>query len=453
MVYIYVCSIIVAGNTFQTVEFQQSLFYISVACPDCYQEIEGVYDTSLLSLNATEDEIQNLTTAAADLTPFDDRVLYYQNNISNLQAAASALVTWQNELLLIYGDVLFAVNVTLRNRINQISSSFDVLERSFTTVYVTTFTTQELVNTLMMEFQAAIDVVSRIEMEFVPSIRNHSEAIQNHSAIASDVAQRLNETRANFSAEVEDLRNATYQILALSASLLGRAADLVVVQEEIMGDIQTIVSNYSSLDSEIAIIDFNLTDLELDLINLTNRLRQKYNSQVEIPAPNEIIYLTMNATEMEAFIRGDLLNDIMNQGRQLSALNDTYAAYRSEFDDLFQEVSDLGLNVSMLLQRIQAAYREAAMILNNAQELVNDAEMIAENLESFNNSTFQIGEQVASAMSDIESVNRNATMALSEAQRLQEALRNYSDSLRIAKQVASDALNITNSSFQVHTCS
>lgn len=423
--------------------------YYSTACPKCYQDLEDVYMASLVDLDTRENDIQNLDLETSNLSPFDERILQTQNNISDLQNEATALVVRQTELLVIYDDVLFAINDTLRNRVTQINESLDSLKRVFTTVYITTFTALELMESLVMEFQTALRLVMRIESVDLPVIMNRSETIQSDSMNVSSTAQELEYILGNNSAQIEDLRNATYKILSVSASILSDADILMALQDEIRSDVDRIASTYGNLDLEFGEIDSNLTGYEVDLIILANRLRMKRSSLVEVPERDEILYLTANATEMEAFVRSDILNEIINQSNLFSTLNETYTAQRAEFEELFQEVSNLGMNVSTLLELIQSAHEEALALQENAQDLINEAEIVAENLESFDNDTFRIGRKVAEAMSDIDSINRNASTALSEAQRLEEALRNSSDSIRSAKEVANDALEIANTSFQV----
>lgn len=423
------------------------LLYCSTDCPECYQDLEDVYIASSLTLDTRENVIENLTSES--LSPFDERVLQTQNNITELQNEATALITRHGALQVMYDDLLYAINVTLRSDLTSINESLDSLKRIFTTVYITTFTAQELMQTLVMEFQTALDVVMRIESVDLPAIESHSESLQSDATNVSSTAEELDYILGNSSAQIEDLRNATYEILRLSGSILSDANTLMGLQDGIRSDVYRIASTYSDLGSQLSDIDTNLTSLEWDLITLAVRLQMKNDSLVEVPDRDTILYLTMNATEMEAFVRNSTITEIINQRREFLILNETSTSQRAEFDELFQQISNLGMNVSTLLEVIQSAYIEALAIQDSAESLIDEAEMIAENLESFDNETFMVGQQVAEAMSDIESINSNASMALSEAQRLNEVLSNTSDSIRGAKEVANEALRIANASLEV----
>lgn len=427
------------------------VYNLFLACPDCYQDIEDSYTESLTILNQAEEEIQSLTSATSNLTPFEQRVLQYQNNISDLQANASALVARQRELLVFYEEVLFAINETLRDRLTQINQSLDTLKLSFTAAYVITFTSQELMTNILSEFQMALNLVAHIELVCVPSIMQNSAAVQSNAMDVNAAARELESTRRNFSEQVEELRNATYEILTLSASILRIANQLVQVQEGLVLRVENITSTYGSLGTEIEGIRLALSVFEMNLVTITSRLRLKSESLVQIPESDVIIYLTRNASETESFVRNDVLNEIMDQSRKFSALNETYTAQRLEFEDIFQEVSRIGLNVSALLALVRESYEEAVSVSSSTQSLFATAETVASNLESFNNETFSIGSQVAAAMGDIDAINSNASMALSEARNLEDSLRNFSANLEVAKEVAFDALNATNTSFQVCT--
>lgn len=423
--------------------------FLSSACPDCYQDLEDLYSMSLLSLSVQEAEIQNLTTEVSGLVPFDDRLLQYQIDISELQTQASDLIRMQNELLVVYGDILFASNVTLRDRLTQTNSSLDDLKRRFTTVYVFTFSTQELLNVTISEFVMALELVRSIETVDLPSILERSEAILSSAIDVADVAQQVESMRNNFSAQVEELRNVTYIILSLSASVLSSAEQLLIMQQGIWADVENIASTYSSLDFDLEEVEFSLSRLELDLLTVTQRLQFLYNSLPEVPGQDEVIYLTRNATETESYIRSDIITEITSQVSQFLALNQSHAAFMAEFEQLFQQVSNLGEDASSLLQLIQAALQEATTISNDIQGLFEESEMVAENLETFNNVTFRIGDEVAEALADVDSLNQNASLALSEAQNIEEALRNLSAEIRSAKDVANTAFNISSSSFEV----
>lgn len=419
------------------------------ACPECYQDLEELYSTSLLSLSEQEGEIQNLTAAVSDLVPFDDRVVQYQMEITDLQNEASDLVRMQNELLLVYSDILLAVNVTIRDRLTQINGSLDNLRRRFTTVYIITFSAQELLNSTVSEFVMALELVRRIESMDLPSIMNGSELIQSSAMDVADIARQVEFIRANFSAQVEELRNATYEILSLSASILTSAEQLMVMQRDIWEDVENIVSTYGSLDSELGDAESVLPRLEMNLLTTTQRLRFKYDSLPEVPQQDEIRYLTRNASETESYIRSDILSEITTQADQFMTLNQSYAIYRAQFEELFQQVASIRKDVSSLLERIQAAFQQASTVAEDIENLIDDAEMVAENLENFNNVTFRVGDNVAEVLADVESINENASLALSEAQNIEQALRNLSIDIRSAKEVANTALNISTSSFQV----
>ena len=400
-------------------------------------------------MDATDSQIQNLTSKTFDQAPFDERVLQTQNNISQLQDEAMALISRQRDLLVIYDELLFAINTTLRNEVAQINGSLDVLKRVFTTVYVTTFTAQELMQSLVSEFEAALTLVMQIESIDLPVIRGHSEAIQADAMNVSVEADELDYILANSSTQIEGLRNATYEILRLSSSILTDAATLITLQDGIRSDIERIASTYGDLDSDIDELDLTLTGFEMDLIDLTNRLQMKRNTLVEVPSQDGILSLTRNANETESFVRNDIITEIVEQTNQFRQLNESYTAQRGEFEALYQEIVNLGVNVSSLLEMIQAAHSEAVAISEDAQDLVRQAEMVADNLESFDNETFEIGREVAEAVMDIDELNRNASEELVEAQRLQEELSNTSESIRSAKELANIALETANNSLEV----
>ena len=75
--------------------------------------------------------------------------------------------------------------------------------------------------------------------------------------------------------------------------------------------------------------------------------------------------------------------------------------------------------------------------------------MIAENLESFSNDTFLIEEEVAAAMEEVERINANSNRTLESVRYLEESLRESGELVRVAKDVAFNASNITASSYQV----
>ena len=425
------------------------LFHFFLACPDCYQDIEGSYNSFLQSLDAQEVQIEDLLTETADLIPFDDRLLLYQEAIYTLQEEASELLQRQDQLLVVYNTVLMAANVTLRDSVARIDGSLDVLRRTFTTVYVITFSAQELLNATISEFQMAVDLVRRIEETDIATISQSSDIIRENAMCVSTAADDAELLRANFTVEVEGLQNATYEILATSASILERAEDLVLIQDEIWAEIDDIGFTYSGLDSDLNDIDSTLSSLEIDLLTVTNRLSLKYGSLIDVPMSDDIIYLTRNVTETESFIRNDVLSEIANQIDLFMALNQTYTNQRLAFENLFQETLSLGLNISNLLELIGTAYEEANAISDDIQGLIDEAEMVAENLENFNNSTFMIADEVAEALEDVESVNEDASEALQEARVIVEALEDSSVDIRTAKEVASNALNITTESFQV----
>lgn len=429
--------------------FAMSSFITISACPKCYQDLEELYSTSLSSLSEQESETQNLTASVSDLVPFDDRLVQYEMDISDLQNEASDLVRMQNELLVVYSDILFAVNVTIRDRLAQINGSLDDLKRRFTTVYVITYSAQELLNNTISEFVMALDLVRRIEAIDLPSIMNGSELIQSNAVDVAAVARQVESTRANFSAQVEELRNATYEILRLSASILTSAEQLMEMQRGIWEDVENILTTYSSLDSEMDEIESFLPRLEMNLLTVTQRLQFKYDSLPEVPERDEIIYLTRNASETESYIRSEILSEISSQVGQLLALNQSYAMYRVEFEELSQQVSNLREEVSSLLERIRAAFQQASTVAEDINDLIDQSEMVAENLENFNNVTFRVGNEVAEALADVESINENASLALSEVRNIEEALRNLSTDIRSAKEVANTAFNISSSSFQV----
>lgn len=426
------------------------MFYTFIACPECYQDLEDVYIEASNLLDTRESEIQNIDTS--NLTPFDDRVFQTQSNISALQEEATALIARHTELQMTYDDLLFSVNVTLRASVTGANESLDSLKRIFTTVYVTTFTSQELMEALVSEFQAALDLAMRIETVYLPSIRTHSEAVQEDSLNVSSTAQELENIVNNSSAEVEALRSVTYEILNCSASLLDDIAALMGLQNQVIEGIEFIESTYGNLESEFDEINFNLTGFEMDLMNLTNQLRAKQQNtpgELMVPDRDEILYLTQNATEMEAFVRNDIISEIMNQSMQLATLNETYTSKMAEFEELFRQVTELGMNISSLLDFIQSEYAEALRIQEDAENLVSMAEMVAENLESFDNDTFRIARQVAEALSNMEDINRNSSTALAQAQEMEESLRDASESIAMAKQTANQALEIANASLEV----
>jgi chromosome segregation ATPase len=423
------------------------LNFLIPACPDCYQDLEDLYLASLTSLGAQVTLVQNLTTEVSDLAPFDDRLQQYQSDITDLQTEALDLLRMQNELMVLYDDILLASNVTLRDQLTQINGSLDDLKRRFTTVYVITFTAQELLNVTVSEFLMALELVRRIETVDLPFILNRSEVILASSIDVANVARQVESTRANFAAQVEELRNVTNMILSLSASILSSAEQLRAMQESILEDVENIVSTYSSLDSEIEEVESSVPRLELNLVSLTQRLEMLHNSLPECPGREDIVYLTRNATEAESYISSDILTEITNQARRLLALNQTNTAFMAEFQQLYQQVSNLGGKATTLLQLISAAFQESSEISDRIRDLFDQSEMVADNLENFNNVTFRVGNEVAEALADVNILNRNASMAFSEAQRIEQALRALSTEIRSAKEVAISAFNISSSSF------
>ena len=424
--------------------------FVIPACPECYQDLEDLYTTNLLSLSEQEVQFENLETQVSDLVPFDERLLQYQMEITELQTQASDLVTMQNDLLVVYGDILFAANVTVRDRLTQINGSLDDLKRLFTTVYVLTFSSQELLNVTVSEFVMALELVRRLEAVNLPLILERSEAVMSSAANVADVADRVESMRANFTAQVEELRNATYMILSLSASVLASAEQLLLMQRQIWEAVENITSTYSSLDSELEEVEASIPRLELDLLIVTRRLQILYDTLPEIPGQEEVIYLTRNATETESYVRNDILTEITSQVSQFLVLNQSHAVYVAEFEQLFEQVSSLGEEASTLLQLIRTAFQQVSTAANEIQALFRESEMVAENLEGFNNETFIIGRKVAEAMANVESLNLNASSALVEAQNIEESLRNLSAEVRNAKEVAMRAFNISSTSFEVN---
>ena len=370
--------------------------------------------------------------------------------ITELQTQASDLVAMQNDLLVVYGDILFAANVTVRDRLTQINGSLDDLKRLFTTVYVLTFSSQELLNVTVSEFVMALELVRRLEAVNLPLILERSEAVMSSAANVADVADRVESMRANFTAQVEELRNATYMILSLSASVLASAEQLLLMQRQIWEAVENITSTYSSLDSELEEVESSIPRLELDLLIVTRRLQILYDTLPEIPGQEEVIYLTRNATETESYVRNDILTEITSQVSQFLVLNQSHAVYVAEFEQLFEQVSSLGEEASTLLQLIRTAFQQVSTAANEIQALFRESEMVAENLEGFNNETFIIGRKVAEAMANVESLNLNASSALAEAQNIEESLRNLSAEIRNAKEVAIRAFNISSTSFEVN---
>lgn len=369
--------------------------------------------------------------------------------IDDLQTQASDLVTIQNDLLVVYDGILFAANVTIRDQLTQINGSLEDLKRRFTTIYVITLSSQELLNATISEFVMALELVRRIESTSLPSIMERSEVIFSSAANVAGVAEQVESLRANFTVQVEELRNTTYTILSLSASVLARAEQLLVMQRQIWEDVENITSTYGSLDSELEEAESSIPRLELDLLNVTQRLQSLYDTLPEITGQEEIIYLTRNATETESYIRSDILTEIANQASQFLTLNESHAVYMEEFEQLFEQVSNLGEDASTLFQLIQTAFQEVSNASNEIQALFREAEMVAENLEDFNNETFIVGRRVAEAMTNIEALNQNASSALAEAHNIGESLRNLSAEIRNAKEEAIRALNISSTSLEV----
>ena len=421
----------------------------SSGCPECYQDLEEVFNASLSVVNEADVSIQNLTRATSDLTPFDDRVRDYQDEITSLQSEASALIARQTEILVLYTDVLFAINDTLRNRVENINASLDVLMERFTTVYIIVLSSQELMNTTVREFQEALALVSMIETRTVPMLRNLSDTIRSNSAYVGDVARMLESTLSSFSAQVESLQRSTDEILALTNSILSTADQIAAIQQDLIAEVENITQTYSSLDSDLNSIDYTLSSFEMRLLMVNSRIQTKQNSLVEVPDGRNITYLHANASQTESFVRNEVINEIMNQSNRFALLNSTYSTHRLEADAVIQQVSKLGANVSRLLESIQTALDEASSLFDSSQQLINEAEIVAENLESFNNDTFAIGREVTDTLRSIEEVNRNASSALAEAQNLEGTLLNSSDTLRTAKDLALQALNVTNTTLQV----
>ena len=384
------------------------------------------------------------------MIPFDDRVALYQAEISSLQDQASNLVTRQNDLLVVYNQALMDINVTLRNRLLQINSSLDDLKTRFTTIYVIAFSTQELMNNTAMEFTMASDLVRRIEMINLPSIRELTDMIQARSMEVNITTQEVESIYRNISAQLEYLRNVTNQVVYISASILDVIENLTAIQQELMEEVTVISSTYNIVDLQINDLNLNLSNHEWRIIKLLNRLRSISGSLVDVPNSSVIESLINYSNEMEAFVRDDILREITIQSRQFYELNEMFTANRIEFEDLFDTVFDIGENVSRLLILLQESYTEAALISNNTQTLFRNAEMIANNLENFNNETFLVGEEVANALMDIERVNNNSRLALAKSKRLEESFRNSSEYIQMAKETALNASNITAASIQVN---
>ena len=403
----------------------------------------------MATVNNVDIAIQNATRETLNLIPFDDRVAAYQDEISNLQLEASALIARHSDILLLYTDFLNAINVTLRERVADINDSLDVLRERFTTIYIITLSSKELMNNTVRDFRMALSLVRRIETETVPALRNLTAEIQSDSEYVGSVAQMLESTRRNFSAQVEGLQNATNELLALINSILNAADQIAVIQQGLLEEIQNITVTHGSLETDLNNIDSSLFMSEVSLMDINNRIRSKRDSLVEVPDSHNVTYLITNASQTEMFVRNEVINEIMNQSNRFSQLNATYNAQRLEAENFFQQVSNLGANVTTLLQRIQLALDEATLLFNNSQQLISDAKTVAENLESFNNDTFRIRDEVAEAMMDIEDISRNASSALMHSQALEGALLNSSDALGTAKEVAQNALSITNETLQV----
>lgn len=388
-------------------------------------------------------------TETADLLPFDDRLLQHQEGIRALQQEATGLLTLQDELLGVYQSLLTAANVTLRDRVSQIDGSLGVLRRTFTTVYIITFSAQELLDATVSEFRMAVELVRRIEATDLVAIAGSAEVVRESAEYVSAAAGEAEELRGNFSREVDELRNATYEILAVSAAILELADDLVLIQDQVWAELEDVVSTYGDLDADLDDADSALSSLETDLLTLTSRLSLKLASLVDVPRPDVVVYLTGNVTETESFLRDDVLSEIANQIDQFEALNRTHTDQRLTFERLFRETSSLGLDVASLLELIETAYEEVSTVSEDIQSLIDEGEMVAENLESFNNVTFAIAEEVAGALEGVESEGEDASEALQVARDIVEALEGSSINISTAKGVALDALNVTTESFQV----
>lgn len=403
--------------------------------------------------NEEEAQFQAIMATLSDSNlgePFDDRLLQYQSNISELIANVTDTAERQDELEQRYNGFLTSINVTLRGNVMQINSSLDELRRRFTTIYVTALTTQELMNTTIMEFITGSSVVQRIEQVILPSITNLSRSIQDSAAGANVTARDLESLFNNFTAQVQELRNATYEILSLASSALNDAELVSSLQPQLVQDIEAITAVYLSIDGQVANIDQELTLSEMNVSRLLSDLSAKRESLIETPDPNKVDDLIQSASATEAFVRSDVLGEVASQSSRLSELNETYTSQQAEFEALFEEVTELGMNISRLLAEAQDAQRVAENVQEEAQSLIEQAEMIADNLETFNNETFRIGEEVAAVMGEVNELSENATNALAEAQRIEDVVRNISDTIRRAKELAVEAQNVTYEANQVH---
>lgn len=403
--------------------------------------------------NEEEAQFQAIMATLSDSNlgePFDDRLLQYQSNISELIANVTDTAERQDELEQRYNGFLTSINVTLRGNVMQINSSLDELRRRFTTIYVTALTTQELMNTTIMEFITGSSVVQRIEQVILPSITNLSRSIQDSAAGANVTARDLESLFNNFTAQVQELRNATYEILSLASSALNDAELVSSLQPQLVQDIEAITAVYLSIDGQVANIDQELTLSEMNVSRLLSDLSSKRESLIETPDPNKVDDLIQSASATEAFVRSDVLGEVASQSSRLSELNETYTSQQAEFEALFEEVTELGMNISRLLAEAQDAQRVAENVQEEAQSLIEQAEMIADNLETFNNETFRIGEEVAAVMGEVNELSENATNALAEAQRIEDVVRNISDTIRRAKELAVEAQNVTYEANQVH---
>ena len=419
------------------------------ACPKCYQDLEGVYNSSLLSLLEAEATFQSVSSETADLAPFDDRIAQYQLNASSLLAVALALRQRQDDIMAVYGQLLFSVNVTLRGNVEAINDSALVVENQFTTSYILALSAQSLMEVTLNEFRMVTSVLNEVENVRIPSMMALVDQISGHSRDVNETARELQSQSANLTSDIAALETLISRVASESSLLRSEAAALSSLQEEVMDGIEQLRSVIREVRMDAGETRANLSSVQAQLAALERRVGSKFGSLPNIENTSRIRMLIRQANESRAYAQDELLAEIRRQRRNFSVINETYTSNLISFQQQLETISSLSSRVTDHLTVVQSAYMTAKNITEKGSRVIATAAMVAENLENFRNKTFLVQDQVNEALQGVNEANGRSMEALNRANATIAAVQEAQRTVSVAQDLALNASGIANASLQV----
>ena len=408
-----------------------------------------MYNSSLERLERSENDILNLTSETADLTPFDIRIFEYQLNASSLQVSAAMVAQRQSDLLLLYGELLNTVNETLRSDVQDTNSTLLVLENDFTTTYILALSAKSLMNRTLEDFIMVTQVLDEVERVRIPAIMAQVDTINSRAGDVNETAMVLQYLSRNLSLEIAALRELIERVMSESRLLMGEAESLDWIQQEVIDGVEDLRSRLPSVRSDAEAARSNLSQIESRIMDLERRVRSKFPSIPNITDASQVRNFIQRANESKVYARVELLAEIQRQQRKFSAINETYASNLMRFESLLANISNIKVQVNSHLHALRSAYAEARNITAEGNVLIGLAEMVAENLGNFSSHTFMVQDAVDEALADVNAINDRSRDAMALGNELQSLAKETEENILIAKDVVQNASRIANASLEV----